>query len=104
MRSLAVSSIAAALLGATFVGAPPAVAQTVEIGPRGGVGVDLRNPRQRDRDEVREEARRERDSDRRRARRDDDVATGAVGGCREVTIRERNDYGETVTRTRRDCR
>jgi hypothetical protein len=66
------------------------MAQTLEVGP-GGVGVDLRGPHQR-----------ERDRERRRAMRHWDE-TGSVG-CREVTIRERNEYGERVTRTRRECR
>ncbi|MDB5511741.1 MAG: hypothetical protein JWR08_1224 [Enterovirga sp.] len=103
MRRLTAALSAGVIFGAIAVNAPPAAAQTVEIGPGGGVGLDLRSPRQRDRDELREEARRERQYERRRARRDDDLATGTVG-CREVTIRERDEDGDTVTRTRRDCR
>lgn len=100
MRTTALAFAAAAILGGSLISIP-ARAQTVEVGP-GGVGVDLRSPRQRERDYVREEERR----DRRRAMRDqDEMSTGSVrGGCREVTIRERNDYGEMVTRTRRECR
>ena len=92
-----------ALVAATCLGtALPVAAQTFEVGP-GGVGVDLRSPRQRDRDFERDEWRRDRAVERRRAARSWDE-TGSVGRCREVTIRERNEYGDRVTRTRRDCR
>ena len=47
--------IAAGLLVAPTV---PAVAQSIDIGP-GGVRVDPRSPRERDRDEIRREERRE---------------------------------------------
>jgi hypothetical protein len=86
-----------ALVAATCIGtALPAAAQSIEVGP-GGVGVDLRGPRARDYD--RDEYRR---VERRRSRDWDE--TGSVGRCREVTVRERNEYGDRVTRTRRDCR
>ena len=94
MRSVLLAIAAAAAIGAAI----PASAQTVEVGP-GGVGVDLRSPRQRERDWERREIRREE----RRANRYYDE-TGSVGGCREVTVRERNEYGDRITRTRRDCR
>ena len=88
-----------ALAAATCLGtALPAAAQTFEVGP-GGVGVDLRSPRQRERDFERREMRRE---ERRGGRYYDE--TGSVGRCREVTVRERNEYGDRVTRTRRECR
>ncbi len=86
-----------ALVAATCIGtALPAAAQSIEVGP-GGVGVDLRGPRARDYD--RDEYRR---VERRRSRDWDE--TGSVGRCREVPVRERNEYGDRDTRTRRDCR
>ena len=65
--------IAAGLL---VVPAVPAIAQSIDIGP-GGVRVDPRSPRERDRDEIRREERREefreerRDAIRREERRRD---------------------------------
>lgn len=94
MRTAFLAIAAAACLATAL----PASAQTFEVGP-GGVGVDLRSPRQRERDFEREEYRRDRERERRRDRWDESSAD-----CREVTIRERNEYGERVTRTRRDCR
>lgn len=109
MRLTAIGLAAAVLLGATSVSAPPAAAQSIEVGPGGGIGVDLRSNRQRERDFQREEARRDRDIERRRADRRDrdygDVTTSSTRrGCREVTVRERNAYGEVETRRTRDCR
>lgn len=95
MRIGAIALLAAGLLSASAAGA-----QTFEVGP-GGVGVDMRSPRQRERDMLREEERRERWRERRRAERDmyrDDR------DCREVTIRTRNEFGERIERTRRECR
>ncbi|MGA0595100.1 hypothetical protein [Enterovirga sp. CN4-39] len=87
-----------ALAAATCIGtALPAAAQSIEVGPR-GVGVDLRSPGQRERDWERDQWRRERARERRRW-----DETGSVRGCREVTVRERNEYGDRVTRTRREC-
>ena len=57
--------IAAGLL---VVPAVPAIAQSIDIGP-GGVRVDPRSPRERDRDEIRREERR--DAIRREERRRD---------------------------------
>jgi hypothetical protein len=92
-----------ALMAATCIAATvPASAQTFQVGP-GGIGVDVRSPAQRQRDLEREELRRERAVERRRGARDWDE-TGSVGRCREVTVRERNEYGERITRTRRECR
>ena len=93
---LTIMAIMAATCIATTV---PAAAQTFEVGP-GGVGVDIRGPRARDRDWDRDDHRR---VERRRAARNWDE-TGSVGRCREVTVRERNEYGERITRTRRECR
>lgn len=95
MRITALAVAAAALLG--IAGAQ---AQTLEVGP-GGVGVDMRGPRERARDEDRREEFR----DRRRAERFRDRDDYRRGGrrCREVTVRSRNEYGERVTRTRREC-
>lgn len=95
MRAAIIAIAAAACLTTAL----PASAQTVEVGP-GGVGVDLRSPRQRERDWERDQYRQDRSAERRRDRWDE---TGSIG-CREVTVRERNDYGERVTRTRRECR
>ncbi len=87
-----------ALAAATCIGtALPAAAQSIEVGP-GGIGVDIRGPRARDRDYDRDDYRR---VERRRGRDWDE--TGSVGRCREVTVRERNEYGDRVTRTRREC-
>jgi hypothetical protein len=92
-----------AFAAATCIGtALPAAAQSFEVGP-GGVGVDLRSERHRDRDWEGERWGRERGMERRRASRDWDE-TGSVGRCREVTIRERNEDGDMITRTRRSCR
>ena len=58
-----------ALAGAA-VSAQPSVAQSIEIGPR-GPSIDLRNGRERERDEYRREQRRDRDfDDRREGRRE----------------------------------
>ncbi|WP_456684882.1 hypothetical protein [Bradyrhizobium sp. P5_C11_2] len=59
---LAGTLIAAGLLS---IPAVPAVAQSIDIGP-GGVRVDPRSPRERDRDEIRREERREEFRDDRR--------------------------------------
>ena len=99
MRTAALLVTAATILGASFASVPSSIAQTIEVGP-GGVGVDIRSPRQRERDWERAEARRDRW---RAERRYDDVTTGSVG-CREVTIRERDEDGVMTTRRRRDCR
>lgn len=92
MRRAIWTMAAAALLSGVALNAPIATAQTVEVGP-GGVGVDLRSPRQRDRDVQREESRRDRDYDRRRAYRDGDRS--ASGSTRPY---ERDAYGERRTR------
>ncbi len=62
--------------GLSIAASPPASAQGIEIGP-GGVRVDPRSPRERERDEIRREERREefreerRDAIRREERRRD---------------------------------
>lgn len=92
-----------AFLAATIAGATAVQAQTLEVGP-GGVGVDLRGPRERviERDEYPRDGYRER---RRRERfRDREELRAGGRGCREITVRSRNEYGERVTRTRRECR
>ena len=95
LRATALAVAAAAMLGTSAVSA-----QTIDLGGRGGPSIDLRSDRQRERDYRRDQVRR--DYDRGYDRRD--LSTGSVrGGCREVTIRERDDYGRMVTRTRRDC-
>ena len=91
MKQIACAVLTAAML----IGGSAAQAQTVEVGP-GGVGVDLRGPRARDRDFEREDRFRE------RRRADRDYGRGG-GDCREVTVTRRNEYGERVTRTRREC-
>jgi hypothetical protein len=52
--------IASALIATGLLSIPalPAVAQSIDVGP-GGVRVDPRSPRERDRDEIRREERRE---------------------------------------------
>lgn len=96
-KTTAMALAAAAMLGTTAVSA-----QTIDFG-RGGPSLDLRSNKQRERDYQRDEYRRDQlRSDRGYDRRD--LSTGSVrNGCREVTVRERDDYGNTVTRTRRDC-
>lgn len=95
---------AIALAAATLIGTVPVAAQTIDLG-RNGPSIDLRSDRQRERDFQREENRRDRERDRRAERRyDRDASTGSVGRCREVTIRERDDFGRMRTRTREECR
>lgn len=99
-RATVLAFATAAILGGTGV-----QAQTVDIGP-GGPSIDLRSNRQRDRDMQRDDMRRDREDDRRssRSRGDRDLATGSTGGCRTVTVRERDDSGRMVTRETRECR
>ncbi|WP_342107956.1 hypothetical protein [Methylobacterium sp. SI9] len=52
-------------MGLLAIPATPALAQSIDIGP-GGVRVDPRSPRERDRDEIRREERREEFRDERR--------------------------------------
>lgn len=95
-KTTAIVIAAAAMLGATAVSA-----QTIDFG-RGSPSIDLRSNKQRDRDSQREQLRDNRYGSRGYDRRD--LSTGSVrSGCREVTVREQDDYGRTVTRTRRDC-
>lgn len=89
-------TLAFALAAATILGASAVSAQTIDLGP-GGPSVDMRSDRARERDFRREQ-------DRREMRRDRDISTGSVGRCREVTIRERDEYGNVETRRRQDCR
>ena len=96
MRNITIPLFAALLIGGSAL---PAASQMVEVWP-GGVGVDLRSPRQRERDIERRDFERERRADRRRGWDE----TGSASRCREVTVTERNEYGDRVTRTRRDCR
>ena len=94
MRQFAFAVLAMATIGVTAV-----PAQTVDFGP-GGPSVDLRSRGQRERDLDREEIRREQ---RRRDRQEDRYSDRGGPGCRTVTVREQDDYGRTVTRTRREC-
>lgn len=92
LRATVLAAAAAATLMSTAVSA-----QVIDLG-RGGPTIDLRNQRQRDRDERRDEDRRdsrEGYSDRR------ELTTGS--GCRSVTVRETDAYGNTTTRRRSDC-
>ncbi|MGX9984584.1 hypothetical protein [Methylobacterium fujisawaense] len=59
--------LAGALITAGLLSVPalPAAAQSIDVGP-GGVRVDPRSPRERDRDEIRREERREEFRDGRR--------------------------------------
>jgi len=90
-----------ALVAATTIGASQVQAQSIEFG-RGGPSVDLRSERQRERDFRHDDYRRDRDFDRRRAFRDRDITTGSTG-CRVVTVRERDAYGNRSIRERRSC-
>lgn len=97
LRATALAFAAAAMLGSGV-----ASAQTIDLG-RGGPSIDRRSDRQRERDFERRQMRRDGEYGRRGYDRNN-LTTGSVrGGCREVTIRERDDFGRTVTRTRRDC-
>jgi Ni/Co efflux regulator RcnB len=90
--------LAIALTAATLVGGSAAVsAQSLDIGP-GGPRIDLRSDRERAREREfrREERERERD---RRSYRD-----RGEGRCREVTVRERDSYGNVEVTRRRECR
>lgn len=86
----------------TMLGSAGVSAQTIDLGGRGGPSIDLRNEGQRERDLRREERARDRAAERRA--RDRDGATGSVGRCRQVTVRERDDMGRTVTRRTEECR
>ena len=97
LKTTMIAATAVAMLGATA-----ASAQTIDLG-RGGPSIDLRGDRQRERDYRREEGRRD-GYDRRGGYDRRDLSTGSVGGgCREVTVRERDEYGNVTRRTRRDC-
>ena len=66
--------IAGGLIAAGLLAIPsmPATAQSIDIGP-GGVRVDPRSPRERDRDEIRREERREEFREERRDAVRDDI-------------------------------
>jgi len=99
MRILAITLTAAALLSATA-----ASSQTLQLGP-GGPSVDFRSPDQRQRDEQRQrDDWRERQRDR-AARSYDRETTGSVGrrDCREVVVRERDEFGNSETRRELRC-
>ena len=96
LRATALAFAAATLLTATG-----ASAQSIDFGGRGGPSIDLRSGGQRERDFRREERFREREMERRAMRR---AERRGGGGCREITIRERDAYGRMVTRTREECR
>ena len=93
MRILAVTLTAVALMSATA-----ASSQTLQLGP-GGPSVDFRSPEQRQREEWRE---RQRD---RAVRNYDRETTGSVGrrDCREVVVRERDEFGNSETRRELRC-
>ena len=94
-----IRQLAFAVLATATIGATAAPAQTVDFGGGGGPSSDLRARGQRERDYQREEVRRNRDYD----RRGDRYTDRSGPGCRTVTVREQDDYGRTVTRTRREC-
>ncbi|MDB5590386.1 hypothetical protein [Enterovirga sp.] len=98
LRATALAVAAAAMLGTSA-----ASAQVIDLG-RGGPQIDLRSDRQRDRerDWRRDHHRYDRDGDRGSRYDRRGLTTGSVG-CREVTVRERDDYGRMVTRTTRRC-
>jgi hypothetical protein len=91
--------LAVTLAAATLLGASAASSQTLQIGP-GGPSVDFRSQEQRDRDDWRER-------NRARAYRDDVRETGSLRDrrdCREVIIRERDEFGNRETRRELRCR
>jgi hypothetical protein len=90
--------LAFALAATTTFGASAVSAQSIDLGP-GGPSVDLRSDRARERDRDRREMRRDQERD-----RDREVSRRGDTRCREVTIRERDQYGNTETRRREDCR
>lgn len=100
MKILAITFTAVALLSASA-----ASAQTIQLGPS-GPSVDFRSPEQRQREEMRQrEDMRDRQRDR-AARSYDREATGSVGrrDCREVVIREQDEFGNSETRREMRCR
>jgi len=78
--------------------ASAASSQTLQLGP-GGPSVDFRSPEQRQREEWRE---RQRD---RAVRNYDRETTGSVGrrDCREVVVRERDEFGNSETHRELRC-
>ncbi|MBM6596721.1 hypothetical protein [Microvirga pudoricolor] len=95
MKLLAVTLAAATLLGATA-----ASSQSIQLGPN-GPSVDFRSQEQRQRDEWREQRARDR-----AYRTYDRDTTGTIGrrDCREVVVRERDEFGNTDTRREVRCR
>lgn len=92
-----------AFVTATTLGATAASAQQVIV--PGGPSIDFRSEGQRERDFRREERRRDRAMERRAEEREfrRDRMDRRGGGCRTITVRERDDFGRTVTRTREEC-
>jgi hypothetical protein len=107
-----IALLAAAIMGSSVFIAAPSVAQPqiqFGIGPDGRPQIGVRDPEQ-ERYERREYWRQRREAERARAyeegRRDAWRAQRyrAYGGnCRNITIREEDDWGRTVTRRIRRC-
>ncbi|MET0429888.1 MAG: hypothetical protein ABW026_15500 [Microvirga sp.] len=94
MKLLAVTFTAVALLSASA-----ASSQTIQLGPS-GPSVDFRSPEQRQREDMRD---RQRD---RAVRGYDRESTGSVGrrDCREVVVREQDEFGNSETHREMRCR
>jgi hypothetical protein len=100
MRLLVSTLVGGLLLGGIGLGAAPAAAQTLNIGP-GGVTVDPRSPRERAMDrEIRREERYRAQERRERYERRRDHRAGR--GCRTVTETRDTPRGQ-VRRTTRVC-
>jgi len=111
MRKIVLLTIAA--IGSSLFGASPTLAQPqlqFGIGPDGRPQFGVRDPEQ-ERYERRERWRERREQDRTRAyeegRRDalrgERRYDGYERGCRNIIIREEDDWGRTVTRRVRRC-
>jgi hypothetical protein len=100
--------LAVAAIGSSLFAAPPSVAQPqiqFGIGPDGRPQVGVRDPEQERRDRWRrrqDERANAYEAGRRDAMREDRY--GAYESrCRNITIREENEWGRTVTRRIRRC-
>jgi hypothetical protein len=103
----------AAMIGSGFVAASPSTAQPVlqlGIGSNGSPRIDVRDPA-RERYDRREYWRQRREAEqaaayeqgRRDAWRQRQAYRGYNSRCRNITIREENEWGRTVTRRLRRC-
>lgn len=108
MRKIAFFAAAAAFGSGLFMAAPSFAQPQIQfgLGPDGRPQVGIRDP-ERERWERRERWRARQESERERAYeegRRDAMRYGAYESrCRNITIREENEWGRTVTRRIRRC-